>query len=692
MAPSSLLLFRFSSVWVTLSLPLMLSTSAGGQGGDRCSQSPVLCGNLSISSPFGIIPDQAMETSCGGTGFQVGCANNIPYLGYTTKHWFQIRDIFYDNASLLIADVHKLGGFNSSTSSDGCHIPTNNTPAHLGLPFSVSPANHNLIFYNCTKAPAAAGKGLVETRCGNNTFVRVGGRYGDESSSYGSYFLEGCDAAVVPVLGRSGRTNASRYQELISDGFLVTWQLPLSPPSAGKGLVETSCSNNTFVRVGGSYGDESSSYGSYFLEGCDAAVVPVLGRSGRMNASWYQELISDGFLVTWQLPLSPPAAVWYRKGQRLQLFGKKASSSTEKNIEALIVSYGSLAPKRYNYSEVMKITSFLDHKLGEGGYGVVYKGRLHDDRQVAVKFLRDCKGKGEEFVNEVMSIGRTSHVNIVSLFGFCLERSKRALIYEYMPSGSLDQYIYSENPKEILGWQKLYMIAIGIARGLEYLHHSCNTRIVHFDIKPPNILLDHDFSPKIADFGLAKLCHTKESKLSMTGTRGTIGFIAPEVHSRTFGVVSTKSDVYSYGMKLLEMVGGRKNVKSMVEKSSQKYFPDWIYEHFAHDDGLEACEVTCEVEEIARKMILIGLWCVQVLPTCRPTMSKVMEMFERHLDELDMPPKQNFSQMPEDLAYTYNTGSTSFGSHTKTQAFSEVTKTKKISVVNSNNFKRLPTL
>jgi len=339
--------------------------------------------------------------------------------------------------------------------------------------------------------------------------------------------------------------------------------------------------------------------------------------------------------------------VWHQKGQRLWFrLGRKASSSTERNIEALMESYGSLAPKRYNYSEVMKITSFLNHKLGEGGYGVVYKGRLLDGRLVAVKFLHDCKGQGDEFVNEVMSIGRTSHVNIVSLFGFCLERSKRALIYEYMPNGSLDQYIYCENPKHILGWQNLYTIAIGIARGLEYLHHSCNTRIVHFDIKPQNILLDQDFCPKIADFGLAKFCQTKESKFSMTGTRGTIGFIAPEVHSRTFGVVSTKSDVYSYGMMLLEMVGGRKNVKSVVEKSSQKYFPDWIYDHFSHDDGLEACEVTCEVQEIAKKMILIGLWCVQVLPMSRPTITKVLEMFERGLDELDMPPKQNFNNIP----------------------------------------------
>ena len=327
------------------------------------------------------------------------------------------------------------------------------------------------------------------------------------------------------------------------------------------------------------------------------------------------------------------------------LLGTKTMYTSERNTEALIVSYGSLAPKRYKYTEIANITSSLNNKLGEGGYGTVFKGRLHDGRLVAVKFLHECKGNGEEFVNEVMSIGRTSHINIVSLFGFCLESSKRALIYEYMPNGSLDQYIYSENPKETLGWQKLYTIAIGIARGLEYLHHCCNTRIVHFDIKPQNILLDQDFCPKIADFGLAKLCLAKESKLSMTGARGTIGFIAPEVHSRTFGVVSTKSDVYSYGMMLLEMVGGRKNVNLEVQKSSEKYFPDWIHEHFAQDDGLQVCEVTSEVEEIARKMILIGLWCIQVLPTHRPTMTKVLEMFERGVDTLDMPPKQKFSQI-----------------------------------------------
>ncbi|XP_073117557.1 LEAF RUST 10 DISEASE-RESISTANCEUS RECEPTOR-LIKE PROTEIN KINASE-like 2.7 isoform X2 [Elaeis guineensis] len=252
---------------------------------------------------------------------------------------------------------------------------------------------------------------------------------------------------------------------------------------------------------------------------------------------------------------------------KLVIFWRSKSNNAQ-NIEEFLGNYGSLAPKRFKYSDLKKITNSFHDKIGEGGYGIVYKGSLQGGRLVAVKFLRNSRGDGEEFVNEVVSIGRTSHVNVVSLIGFCLEGSKRALIYDYMPNGSLEKYIYSEKPRTTLGWEKLYEIAIGIARGLEYLHRGSNTRIVHFDIKPHNILLDQDFCPKIADFGLAKLCPPKDSILSVTCARGTIGFIAPEVFSRNFGVVSTKSDVYSYGMMVLEMVGGRKNVKN--QKNLQK--------------------------------------------------------------------------------------------------------------------------
>ena len=330
----------------------------------------------------------------------------------------------------------------------------------------------------------------------------------------------------------------------------------------------------------------------------------------------------------------------HKSGKFQSIIG--VNSIHEENIEELLESYGSFAPKRYKYSQLKEITRCFSEKLGEGGYGMVYKGALPSGIFVAVKFLQDFTRNGEEFVNEVISIRRTSHVNIVTLLGFCLEGSKRALIYEYMPNGSLDKFIYDENSKASLGWDRLYDISIGIARGLEYLHRGCNTRIIHFDIKPHNILLADDFVPKIADFGLAKLCNPKESYLSMAGMRGTIGFIAPEVFARRFGVVSTKSDVYSYGMMLLEMVGGRKDLKASVDDSTEIYFPDLIYSHLAEVGSLHSFDMAGKTEEMARKMASIGLWCIQVSPISRPTMTKVLEMFDKSADQLEIPPKQHF--------------------------------------------------
>jgi hypothetical protein len=188
---------------------------------------------------------------------------------------------------------------------------------------------------------------------------------------------------------------------------------------------------------------------------------------------------------------------------------RKASSTTtpiflkkkhNQDLEVFIRNHRPLALKRYNLSDVKKMTNFFKDKLGQGGYGIVYKGKLQDGHLVAVKVMQASKGDGEEFINEVASISKTSHVNIVTLLGFCLEGDKRVLIYDFMVNGSLEKFINHENALQAnqqLGWIKLYQILIGVARGLEYLHRGCNTRIVHFDINPRNILLDADFPPKI---------------------------------------------------------------------------------------------------------------------------------------------------------------------------------------------------
>ncbi|KAF9604809.1 hypothetical protein IFM89_010350 [Coptis chinensis] len=302
---------------------------------------------------------------------------------------------------------------------------------------------------------------------------------------------------------------------------------------------------------------------------------------------------------------------------------------TSTNVEMFLENYGCLGLQRYKYSEVKKMTNSFKDTLGKGGYGCVFKGQLRDGRLVAVKVLNESKGNGEDFVNEVATIGKTNHVNVVSLLGFCTEKTKRALVYEFMPNGSLERFIYKDKESSItplLGWEKLYQIALGIARGLEYLHRGCNTRILHFDIKPHNILLDEDFCPKISDFGMAKLCPTRDiSILSWVGARGTPGYIALEVSFRSFGGfggVSHKSDVYSYGMMVLEMIGGRKNIDATVENMSEIYFPQWIYNHLKPDFNIEGSSEMFE-EETTKKMIIVALWCIQTHPSNRPSMSKV---------------------------------------------------------------------
>jgi len=297
------------------------------------------------------------------------------------------------------------------------------------------------------------------------------------------------------------------------------------------------------------------------------------------------------------------------------------------------------------------MTNNFEVKLGQGGYGTVYKGKLLNDRLVAVKILNASKGKGEEFMNEVSSITKTSHVNVVALLGFCFDGRKKALIYEFMSNGSLDKFIYNTQHEnnQSLSWEILYEIAKGIARGLEYLHRGCSTRILHFDIKPHNILLDENFCPKISDFGLARLCLKKESIISMSGARGTMGYVAPELWNRNFGGVSYKSDVYSYGMMLLEMIGGRKNISANASHTSEKYFPDWVYKRFDLDTDLRHDEVIATEDDIAKRMIIVGLWCIQTLPNDRPAMSRVIEMLEGNMNSLEIPPKPILSSPTRSL-------------------------------------------
>ena len=337
---------------------------------------------------------------------------------------------------------------------------------------------------------------------------------------------------------------------------------------------------------------------------------------------------------------------------------RKRHLSAYDAIEEFLQSNNNLMPIRYSYSNIRRMTKGFKDKLGEGGYGSVYKGKLRSGRLVAIKMLEKTKANGQDFINEVATIGRIHHVNVVQLVGFCVERSKRALVYDFMSNGSLDKHIYFQEGNNSLDFKRLYEISLGVARGIEYLHRGCNMQILHFDIKPHNILLDENFVPKVSDFGLARLCPLDNSIVSLTAARGTMGYIAPELFYRNIGGVSHKADVYSFGMLLMEMASRRKNLNAAAEHTSQIYFPSWVYDQIIEGNDLQVEDAATEEEsKLRKKMIIVALWCIQMKPSERPSMNRVKQMLEGEIESLQMPPKPFLcpgEKTVEDVAETSN--------------------------------------
>ncbi|MBA0733517.1 hypothetical protein Gogos_017523 [Gossypium gossypioides] len=224
-----------------------------------------------------------------------------------------------------------------------------------------------------------------------------------------------------------------------------------------------------------------------------------------------------------------------------------------------------------------------------------------------------------------------------------------------MSNGSLDKIIFSEENTNTLGWKKMFDIVLGVARGIDYLHQGCEMQILHFDIKPHNILLDESFIPKVSDIGLAKLYSVDDSFVSLTAAQGTIGYIVPELIYKNLGVISYKVDVYSFGMLLMEMVGRRKNVNAFTDHTSQIYFPTWIYDRLDHGEDIEFGDVSDDEKVMVRKMIITAFWCIQLLPTNRPSMSKVLKMLETDVELFEMPPKP-FYQLPLQTSMEVHSG------------------------------------
>ncbi|XP_022717347.1 probable LRR receptor-like serine/threonine-protein kinase At1g53440 isoform X1 [Durio zibethinus] len=285
----------------------------------------------------------------------------------------------------------------------------------------------------------------------------------------------------------------------------------------------------------------------------------------------------------------------------------------------------------FSLRQIKAATNNFDsaNKIGEGGFGPVYKGVLSDGTVIAVKQLSSKSKQGNrEFVNEIGMISALQHPNLVKLYGCCIEGNQLLLIYEYLENNSLARALFGRNEQRItLDWSTRKKICLGIARGLAYLHEESRLKIVHRDIKATNVLLDKDLNAKISDFGLAKLDEEENTHIS-TRIAGTIGYMAPEYAMR--GYLTDKADVYSFGVVLLEIVSGKSNT-NYRPKEEFVYLLDWAYVLQEQGNLLELVDPSLGSKyskEEALRMLNLALLCTNPSPTLRPSMSSVVSMME----------------------------------------------------------------
>ncbi|KAF8025072.1 hypothetical protein BT93_F2044 [Corymbia citriodora subsp. variegata] len=302
-----------------------------------------------------------------------------------------------------------------------------------------------------------------------------------------------------------------------------------------------------------------------------------------------------------------------------------------------LLEYASSVPVQFCFKELWRSTNgFKDRIRAAAGFGTYYKGTLANGTVIAAKRLEGIKPGEKEFRVEVAKICCTHHLNLVRLIGFCCERTARLLVYEFMKNGSLDSFLFipTENSGKLLSWNQRFDIAVGIAKGIRYLHEECQEPIIHGNIKPENILLDESYNAKVSDFGLSKLWNPGDyTSPALSSIRGTRGYLAPEQLANQ--PVTLKSDVYSFGLVLLEMVGGRRSFEASAETNWRK-FSKWAWEE--HERGkyargildkrlLEDDQSRVDFDQV-RRVLAVSFWCAQEQPSSRPEMGRVVQMLE----------------------------------------------------------------
>ncbi|MQL79952.1 hypothetical protein Taro_012391 [Colocasia esculenta] len=610
----------------------LVSCAQEGGGAAAAVCRPSSCGNIrNISYPFRL---QGDPPGCGVPQYELKCEANTTILDIPPiRYW--VKAIWYEDKAIQVIDARAMAAGPSFLLS-----PTStSTYTNAGdLRFAWKSETNFVKFINCstpmedrafveaiscmtnassspTAAAAAAGEGphlywfyhyCREDWCGLPQGCRVVGTWLTE------YYTHLGDGPQRP--------RCAEVRDALLQGFNLTWTdnvycIVHSCPPPGD---DDFCAHRWF-----------KSFTCFSLLMLAVSLYPIVGNP-KIIVTFFIVRTSIGYIAL---------LVFLVYKFRRRLFGMDG------DVEMFLAEYKNYMPTRYTYRQIRKMTGNFKEKLGQGGFGSVFRGRQLTGRPVAIKILSKSDSNGQDFINEVATIGRIHHANVVQLVGFCVQGSKRALVYELMPNGSLDRYIYEKEgtgtaSASPLSWEKTLEIAIGIARGIEYLHRGCDVKILHFDIKPQNVLLDMNFNPKISDFGLAKSYPTEKNTVTVTAVRGTIGYMAPELFYASAGGVSSKSDVYSFGMLLMEMAGRRKNVNPDAGSNSiEGYLPSWIYNQLEQGKEIAVGGATDDEKNIVNKLFIVALWCIQMKPIDRPSMGKVVEMLEGSAQQLRMPAK-----------------------------------------------------
>ncbi|KAM5586827.1 hypothetical protein ABKV19_005650 [Rosa sericea] len=363
-------------------------------------------------------------------------------------------------------------------------------------------------------------------------------------------------------------------------------------------------------------------------QGCHEVTSPIMKHEVEMASSFYPSY-SEQINSTWSdhdansNSISDPASGGTSKlivkktikqvfSQIFKTF-KRSRRTTRNGSTKGMFSYASILVATHNFSK--------ENKLGQGGFGTVYKGKLITGQEVAVK-RRLSKHSNKQFENEQRLMHELQHKNVIRILGFCMHGDERVLVYEYMGNRSLDYHLFGSSSDLLLDWNKRFNIIEGIAQGLVFLHKYSRIRIIHGDVKPSNVLLDEQMNPKIADFGLARILADNEETGTTNTICGTYGFISPEYLTGIFGV---KSDVYSFGVLMLEIISGTKNVKA-----DGQYFVADAWELWKKGAGLELMDQKLDDSSINKDQLLrcihVGLLCVEENAADRPTMSDAISM------------------------------------------------------------------